>query len=49
MEIPHEWVTANNGRGELVMKNWKTGIGGERTANALISIDLINESVYIFN
>jgi hypothetical protein len=47
LEIPHQRVTANNGRGELVMKNWKTCIGGERTASALITIDFINESVYI--
>jgi hypothetical protein len=31
-EIPHEWVTANNGRGELVMKSWKTCLGDETSA-----------------
>jgi hypothetical protein len=34
-EIPHQRVTANNGRGELVMKNWNTYIGGETTAKTL--------------
>jgi pimeloyl-ACP methyl ester carboxylesterase len=35
-EIPHQRVTANYGRGELVMKNWKTSIGGRRTAKTLV-------------
>ena len=30
-------MTANNGRGELVMKNWKKCIGGERTPKTLAS------------
>ena len=39
-EIPREQVTANHGRGKLAMKNWKTGSGCEKAANALDRVQI---------
>src|ERR1019366_9263856 len=37
-EIPHERVTANNGRGELAMKNWNKYAGSRDTAKTLVRV-----------